>query len=154
MAERQGQTAVGKYAGTAGEIRWRALFWSQHYDVPINYVGHAETWDEIAVDGDITARIACFGTRTRAVYLPLHRSIAISEASRPNLNWSEQRVERSPRCLSSNNRLFASDLRTVDVWRSAGSSLRTDVKTGPDLAGRPSFFPRAALMLYYGRQRT
>jgi len=32
------------------------FFWSQHYDVPINYVGHAEAWDEIAVDGDVMAR--------------------------------------------------------------------------------------------------
>ena len=29
------------------------FFWSQHYDVPINYVGHAESWDEIAIEGDI-----------------------------------------------------------------------------------------------------
>jgi hypothetical protein len=32
------------------------FFWSQHYDVPINYVGHAERWDEVAVEGDIAAR--------------------------------------------------------------------------------------------------
>ena len=32
------------------------FFWSQHYDVPINYVGHAEKWDEIEIDGDIKAR--------------------------------------------------------------------------------------------------
>ena len=32
------------------------FFWIQHYDVPINYVGHAESWDEIAIDGDIDAR--------------------------------------------------------------------------------------------------
>jgi len=27
------------------------FFWSQHYDIPINYVGHAERWDEALVDG-------------------------------------------------------------------------------------------------------
>jgi hypothetical protein len=32
------------------------FFWSQHYDVRINYIGHAEDWDELAVDGDIAAR--------------------------------------------------------------------------------------------------
>ena len=32
------------------------FFWSQHYDVPINYVGHAEAWDEIVIDGDIAAK--------------------------------------------------------------------------------------------------
>ena len=32
------------------------FFWSQHYDVPINYVGHTEQWDEIDVDGDIESR--------------------------------------------------------------------------------------------------
>lgn len=32
------------------------FFWSQHYDVPINYVGHAEKWDEIAIDGDVMKR--------------------------------------------------------------------------------------------------
>jgi Reductase C-terminal len=32
------------------------FFWSQHYDVPINYVGHAEQWDEIAIDGSVEGR--------------------------------------------------------------------------------------------------
>jgi hypothetical protein len=32
------------------------FFWSHHYDASINYVGHAEQWDEIAIEGDIDAR--------------------------------------------------------------------------------------------------
>ena len=27
------------------------FFWSQHYDIPINYVGHAESWDELVGRG-------------------------------------------------------------------------------------------------------
>lgn len=34
------------------------FFWSQHYyDIPINYVGHAEKWDELAIEGDIAGKI-------------------------------------------------------------------------------------------------
>jgi hypothetical protein len=32
------------------------FFWSQHYDVPINYVGHAEKWDDLTIEGDIAAK--------------------------------------------------------------------------------------------------
>jgi hypothetical protein len=32
------------------------FFWSQHYDVPINYVGHAEKWDELSIEGDVAAK--------------------------------------------------------------------------------------------------
>ena len=32
------------------------FFWSQHYDVAINYVGHAESWDELTVEGDVVSR--------------------------------------------------------------------------------------------------
>jgi NADPH-dependent 2,4-dienoyl-CoA reductase/sulfur reductase-like enzyme/nitrite reductase/ring-hydroxylating ferredoxin subunit len=56
VAERQGQTAALNMLGQREKFVAVPFFWSQHYDVPINYVGHAERWDEIAVDGDIGSR--------------------------------------------------------------------------------------------------
>jgi NADPH-dependent 2,4-dienoyl-CoA reductase/sulfur reductase-like enzyme len=56
VAERQGQTAALNMLGQKEAFDAVPFFWSQHYDVPINYVGHAETWDEIAIDGDIAAK--------------------------------------------------------------------------------------------------
>jgi NADPH-dependent 2,4-dienoyl-CoA reductase/sulfur reductase-like enzyme/nitrite reductase/ring-hydroxylating ferredoxin subunit len=56
VAQRQGQTAARNMLGQRETFDAVPFFWSQHYDVPINYVGHAETWDEIAIDGDIAAK--------------------------------------------------------------------------------------------------
>ena len=47
------------------------FFWTQHYDVSIDYVGHAADWDDIAQDGDPGSHDAAFrfnkGGRTLAV---------------------------------------------------------------------------------------
>ena len=32
------------------------FFWSQHYNVPINYVGHTSDWDALDIEGDVRAR--------------------------------------------------------------------------------------------------
>ena len=56
VAQRQGQTAALNMLGARERFDAVPFFWSQHYDVPINYVGHAEQWDEIQIDGDIAAR--------------------------------------------------------------------------------------------------
>lgn len=56
VAERQGQTAARNMLGKRERFDAVPFFWSQHYDVPINYVGHAESFDDIAIDGSIKDR--------------------------------------------------------------------------------------------------
>jgi NADPH-dependent 2,4-dienoyl-CoA reductase/sulfur reductase-like enzyme/nitrite reductase/ring-hydroxylating ferredoxin subunit len=92
VAERQGQTAARNMLGQREVFDAVPFFWSQHYDVPINYVGHAGKWDEIAVDGDIAAKDCLLryksGGRVLAV-ASVYRDVASLEA--------EIRMERAAR---------------------------------------------------------
>jgi NADPH-dependent 2,4-dienoyl-CoA reductase/sulfur reductase-like enzyme/nitrite reductase/ring-hydroxylating ferredoxin subunit len=56
VAERQGQTAALNMLGQREAFTQVPFFWSQHYDIPINYVGHCDGWDELVVEGDIAAK--------------------------------------------------------------------------------------------------
>ena len=55
VAERQGQVAARNMLGLDQPFDDVPFFWSQHYDTAILYVGHAEQWDRLDVDGDPAA---------------------------------------------------------------------------------------------------
>jgi apoptosis-inducing factor 3 len=56
VAERQGQVAALNILGYGKPFDAVPFFWSQHYDLTINYVGHAESWDAIDIDGSLNSR--------------------------------------------------------------------------------------------------
>ena len=56
VAERQGQAAALNILGSRQPFDAVPFFWSQHYDLTINYVGHAESWDAIDIDGSLNSR--------------------------------------------------------------------------------------------------
>ena len=63
VAERQGQTAARNMLGSRERFTAVPFFWTQHYDVSIDYVGHAGSWDRIDQEGDPVQRDAAFRFR-------------------------------------------------------------------------------------------
>jgi NADPH-dependent 2,4-dienoyl-CoA reductase/sulfur reductase-like enzyme/nitrite reductase/ring-hydroxylating ferredoxin subunit len=71
VAERQGQVAARNILGQRARYDAVPFFWSQHYELAINYVGHAENWDRVEIDGSFDANDCAVtykrGERTLAV---------------------------------------------------------------------------------------
>ena len=89
VAQRQGQTAARNMLGLQQKFTAVPFFWSQHYDVSINYVGHAARWDEIAVTGDISAKDCLLRYRLNG------RTLAVASINRDVANLeAELALER------------------------------------------------------------
>ncbi len=76
VAERQGQTAARNILGEREAFTAVPFFWSQHYDVAINYVGHAQTWDDLAIEGDIARRDCLLRFKSKG------RTLAVASVAR------------------------------------------------------------------------
>lgn len=89
VAERQGQVAARNMLGYRDRFDAVPFFWSQHYDVTINYVGHAEQWDAVHIDGTLESH-DCSVTYTRG-----EQELAVATISRDRQSLqSELAMER------------------------------------------------------------
>jgi NADPH-dependent 2,4-dienoyl-CoA reductase/sulfur reductase-like enzyme/nitrite reductase/ring-hydroxylating ferredoxin subunit len=56
LAEQHGRAAARNMAGRPTPFRGVPFFWTEHFDLNLQYVGFATAWDDLIVQGDLGAR--------------------------------------------------------------------------------------------------
>jgi NADPH-dependent 2,4-dienoyl-CoA reductase/sulfur reductase-like enzyme/nitrite reductase/ring-hydroxylating ferredoxin subunit len=96
VAERMGQVAARNILGRREAFDAVPFFWSQHYDTTIRYIGHAETWDDVRIDGSLdggnaSATFARGGRRLAVATIGRDRDNLRAEVELENVVDSKER---------------------------------------------------------------
>jgi NADPH-dependent 2,4-dienoyl-CoA reductase/sulfur reductase-like enzyme/nitrite reductase/ring-hydroxylating ferredoxin subunit len=91
VAQRQGQAAARNMLGLREPFTAVPFFWSQHYDVVINYVGHAENYDATTTEGTLASH-DCAVTFRRG-----ERALAVATISRDLQSLRAERAMETDR---------------------------------------------------------
>ena len=77
VAQRQGQTAARNMLGQRERFDAVPFFWSRHFDASILYVGHAEQWDKVTIDGSMAEKDC------KVTYSLAGKTLAVATIGRP-----------------------------------------------------------------------
>jgi NADPH-dependent 2,4-dienoyl-CoA reductase/sulfur reductase-like enzyme/nitrite reductase/ring-hydroxylating ferredoxin subunit len=97
VAERQGQTAARNMIGRRERFDAVPFFWTEQYDFALAYVGHAERWDQVEIDGALDKRDCAITYRRQGKKLAVafvHRDL---EGLRTEVEFESAITGKSPK---------------------------------------------------------
>lgn len=111
LAAQQGRIAAHNMVGKAVKYRGVPVFWTMQFQFPLRYVGHAEDWDEIIVNGDLQKR------QFIAFYIKGNKVLAAASSQRDTETAAICELMRLNQ-IPSPDVLYNPDLNLVELLRS------------------------------------